>query len=71
VFGLSSAHLPETLPPVESGVNVFWVELLSEEIAPGVTQKYRLTGDIQLTAAPIPVAVWLFGSALAGLGWHP
>lgn len=25
--------------------------------------------DIVLTAVPVPAAVWLFGSALAGLGW--
>ncbi|MGI9291169.1 MAG: VPLPA-CTERM sorting domain-containing protein [Gammaproteobacteria bacterium] len=25
--------------------------------------------DVSLTAVPVPAAVWLFGSALAGLGW--
>jgi hypothetical protein len=25
--------------------------------------------NLQLTAVPVPAAVWLFGSALAGLGW--
>jgi hypothetical protein len=25
--------------------------------------------NLEVTAVPIPAAVWLFGSALAGLGW--
>jgi len=25
--------------------------------------------NVSITAAPFPAAVWLFGSALAGLGW--
>jgi hypothetical protein len=25
--------------------------------------------DVMITAVPVPAAVWLFGSALAGLGW--
>lgn len=27
------------------------------------------TGAFMLTAFPVPAAIWLFGSALAGLGW--
>ena len=27
------------------------------------------SGAFMLTAVPVPAAIWLFGSALAGLGW--
>jgi len=30
---------------------------------------YRYISSGQVSAVPIPAAVWLFGSALAGLGW--
>ena len=30
---------------------------------------YAMTGTITSSVVPIPAAVWLFGSALAGLGW--
>jgi hypothetical protein len=30
---------------------------------------YIMLDNIAVTAVPIPAAVWLFGSALAGLGW--
>ena len=30
---------------------------------------FQADGIGQLTAVPVPAAVWLFGSALAGLGW--
>ena len=32
-------------------------------------QTYRTIVGGQVSAVPIPAAVWLFGSALAGLGW--
>jgi len=41
-----------------------------------VGEVYSVTGvtfdidDVRLTAVPVPAAVWLFGSALLGLGWH-
>ena len=28
-----------------------------------------LTGSVSASNVPIPAAIWLFGSALAGLGW--
>lgn len=42
---------------------------LSSSGAPywGVGQRSIVSGA--LTAVPVPAAVWLFGSALAGLGW--
>lgn len=30
---------------------------------------YRSISSGQISAVPVPAAVWLFGSALAGLGW--
>jgi hypothetical protein len=33
------------------------------------SQNYEGLAGLQLVAVPIPAAVWLFGSALAGLGW--
>ena len=35
---------------------------------PASTLRYVASG--QISAVPVPAAVWLFGSALAGLGWQ-
>jgi hypothetical protein len=40
---------------------------LGSAIGPAGAESYIISGAI--TAVPIPAAVWLFGSALAGLGW--
>ena len=35
----------------------------------GYFRNTGVTGNFQITLVPVPAAVWLFGSALAGLGW--
>jgi hypothetical protein len=35
----------------------------------GCSNRYALIDNFTATVVPIPAAVWLFGSALAGLGW--
>ena len=45
-----------------------WSDLSSIEIIAGGNSGFILD-DVVLTAVPVPAAVWLFGSALAGLGW--
>jgi hypothetical protein len=34
-----------------------------------LTATYNIQGVMTATTVPVPAAVWLFGSALAGLGW--
>ncbi|HJP04021.1 MAG: VPLPA-CTERM sorting domain-containing protein [Gammaproteobacteria bacterium] len=34
-----------------------------------MTVFFSALDNIALTAVPVPAAAWLFGSALAGLGW--
>jgi len=48
-----------------------WSNLLRVEIVDDQNAQPYLTGieQLQASAVPIPAAVWLFGSALAGLGW--
>jgi hypothetical protein len=43
-----------------------WQNLLSVEFDPTVSMVFD---DIAASVVPVPAAVWLFGSALAGLGW--
>jgi hypothetical protein len=43
-----------------------WQNLLSVEFDPTVDMVFD---NIAASVVPIPAAVWLFGSALAGLGW--
>lgn len=35
----------------------------------GYYRNTGITGNFKITVVPVPAAVWLFGSALAGLGW--
>ena len=44
--------------------NLWYVNLHTSEFGGG-----EIRGQINVSAVPIPAAVWLFGSALAGLGW--
>ena len=46
-----------------------WTDLDSVVFSDGGVAVAPAITNIQLTAVPIPAAVWLFGSALAGLGW--
>jgi hypothetical protein len=47
-------------PPLPAGEYTFWIQELSAE-----RLFYEL--DFQVTPVPVPAALWLFGSALAGL----
>ena len=38
-------------------------------ISESITGPIFIMDDIQTSVVPVPAAVWLFGSALAGLGW--
>ena len=49
-----------------------WSGISSLKLGWSVVDAYSATAaydNIVVTAVPIPAAVWLFGSALAGLGW--
>ena len=59
----------ETLSP-----GIGWDNLASVSFAIDTTNNYSdlnipLFDNIVVSAVPVPAAVWLFGSALAGLGW--
>jgi hypothetical protein len=69
-----SGELINTGTPIGAGVSSFdlngWTQLV------GGTSVVTISGvagvayeEISITAVPIPAAVWLFGSALGGLGW--
>jgi hypothetical protein len=60
--------------PVNSVTQTFnfgsdWSNLDQVVISTSGTPFANAIDNIVLTAVPIPAAVWLFGSALAGLGW--
>lgn len=66
----------QTVLNVDANYNTFffdstWVDLV--EVTLGATVGGGFNGvavdNIVVTAVPIPAAAWLFGSALAGLGW--
>ena len=42
---------------------------LSEVVITGATPGVGGLDNIRVTAVPVPAAIWLFGSVLAGLGW--
>jgi hypothetical protein len=46
-----------------------WLGLTSIELSAGPTFSSLALDNFVVTTVPIPAAVWLFGSALAGLGW--
>jgi len=47
-----------------------WNNLLSVTFAiDPVNSYFSVIDDINVSVVPIPAAVWLFGSAVAGLGW--
>jgi hypothetical protein len=48
-----------------------WVDLTAVDISfvPGDGFEVSFIDNVTVSAVPVPAAVWLFGSALAGLGW--
>ena len=46
-----------------------WVNLSSVEFIVGTGAPFASLTNIVVSQVPIPAAAWLFGSALAGLGW--
>jgi hypothetical protein len=81
-FG-SNIYLSETT--TNNGSTTNWILRAIEEQIPGVSNDYGISlsaldgsqgyredglySHPQWSVVPIPAAVWLFGSALAGLGW--
>jgi hypothetical protein len=61
-LGLISGSSPETF-----NFDGSWSNLTGIDVYTGATG-FQLD-NIVVTAVPVPAAVWLFGSALAGLGW--
>jgi hypothetical protein len=55
------------------GFDELWVNLQSVEFSAAgsfvALDNIVVSGDFAVSAVPIPAAAWLFGSALAGLGW--
>jgi len=56
------------LPPWGSRIEIPIYDFLEDEWVWTSAVKFDVT-DFTTTTVPIPAAVWLFGSALAGLGW--
>jgi hypothetical protein len=51
-------------------MNDQWTDLISLELHGDDLNTYDIGIDnVVVNTIPIPAAVWLFGSALAGLGW--
>ena len=46
-----------------------WLGLTSIELSAGPTFNSLALDNFVVTTVPIPASVWLFGSALTGLGW--
>jgi hypothetical protein len=46
-----------------------WINLTSVDIIGTPLDFYGIDNVVVVSAVPLPAAVWLFGSALAGLGW--
>jgi len=60
----------------ESGLREYYlpgnwigIEYATIEYYPSISSSALVVDNIVVSAVPIPAAVWLFGSALAGLGW--
>jgi hypothetical protein len=71
-FANSGANLSIDLSSVTLGIGTYHMVFASSSPSDIVTQTTQLfMDDITLSAqaVPVPAAAWLFGSALAGLGW--
>jgi len=67
---LDTTSLPATLGLNDFEYKIFSVTLGTDTEQFGDTMRWTGSVDsVAITAVPIPAAVWLFGSALAGLGW--
>ena len=57
----------------ESGLNAWALQLGGTQGNTAKSQSFAawavMDGDVAASVVPIPAAVWLFGSALGGLGW--
>jgi len=69
-LGLSGGYLINPFPIGSIGFEGIYADSASEyRVNDGAGVYYRGTYSVSASAVPVPAAVWLFGSALAGLGW--
>jgi hypothetical protein len=67
---LSDESLPSSLPVPGSGTGGVALSFATFDAGGSVIDEHVVIGIINtISVIPIPAAVWLFGSALAGLGW--